>query len=125
MLIIYLLSAQAYAQSSNKGAVSKDLNYPYGIAINSSGYVYVAEYFNDCIKVFDPNGIYLYQWGGFSRPTNIAINSSDYIYVTDYYCIKVFDPAGKFVNEWSGKTGESDERWGPYSIAIIVILERC
>ena len=38
-------------------------NHPYGIAVNSSGYVYVADSSNDRIQVFTPDGIYVTKWG--------------------------------------------------------------
>ncbi|MCX5836856.1 MAG: 6-bladed beta-propeller, partial [Deltaproteobacteria bacterium] len=37
--------------------------YPYGIAIDGSGYVYVADTYNHRIQVFNANGQFVAQWG--------------------------------------------------------------
>jgi DNA-binding beta-propeller fold protein YncE len=63
---------------------------PYGIAVNSSGFVYIADTFNDSIQVLSSGGAYVTEWGTrgigagqFYRPHSIAMNSSGYMYVAD------------------------------------------
>jgi DNA-binding beta-propeller fold protein YncE len=53
-----------------------------GIAVDSSGYVYVADVWNDRIQKFDSNGTFITKWGSsgsgdgeFHSPVGIAVDS--------------------------------------------------
>ncbi|WP_230742746.1 OmpL47-type beta-barrel domain-containing protein [Methanooceanicella nereidis] len=73
-----------------------------GIAVNSSGYIYVVD--KVCIQIFDPDGNFVGYGSNLPRcPNSIAINSSDHVYVTDYMqgTVFVFDPDNNFVRSWS------------------------
>jgi hypothetical protein len=61
-----------------------DLSYPNGIAVDSSGNVYVANGYGDRIKKLS-NGSWtdITGWGKFARPTGIAVDSSGNVYVAD------------------------------------------
>jgi DNA-binding beta-propeller fold protein YncE len=59
------------------------------IAVDSSGYVYVAS-LSHGIQKFDSNGKYITKWGSegsgdgqFKNPDGIAVDSSGYVYVVD------------------------------------------
>ena len=100
---------------------------PEGIAIDSSGAVYVADSGNDRIQVFDARGNFIRQWGGFGfgdgqfkGPEGIAIDSSGAVYVADSGNdrIQVFDAQGNFIRKW-GEFGSGDGQFGfPQGIAI-------
>jgi DNA-binding beta-propeller fold protein YncE len=92
---------------------------PDSIKIDSSGNIYVVDYFNG-IQKFDSNGKFITRWGS----DNITLCSDGYIYTKEhkdvikklelphsdfpksfsytkqYYYIKKFDSNGKFVNKW-------------------------
>jgi len=97
-------------------------NMPAGVAVNSNGYIYVADMGNTKIEVFDPNGNYVSQFGSqgsgdgqFIEPDGVAINSSGYIYVADgwNYRIEVFDPNENYVSQF-GSQGSGDGQFiGP------------
>jgi hypothetical protein len=61
-----------------------------GLAVDSSGNVYVADTLNNRSQKFDSNGAYLTQWGSegygngqFSGPYGMAVDSSGNVYVAD------------------------------------------
>jgi hypothetical protein len=76
------------------------LNQPYGIAINNTGYIFVADTYNHCIHIFSPHPDYtlIYTIGTldipgatnytFNNPNGIAIHrfgDEDILYVADKY----------------------------------------
>jgi hypothetical protein len=74
----------------SNGSANGQFYRPYGIAVNSSGYVYVADSYNYRIQVFSPSGGFIAQWGSygtgngqFNGPFGIAKGSTGWVYVTD------------------------------------------
>lgn len=66
--------------------------YPYGVAVDSSGNVYVGDSGNNRIQKFSSSGILLTKWGTFgsgdgqfSEPSAIAVDSSGSVYVADTF----------------------------------------
>ena len=94
-------------------------NYPMGIAIDTSGDIYVVGSINSRIQKFDKDGEFLQfigptVWGvqGFvdrelTFPIGIALDENANIYVTDFGVeqIKVFDKNGTFLRNWDVKEG--------------------
>ncbi len=78
------------------GGVDGKFDSPRGIAINGSGYVFVADSLNNRIQVFYPNGTFLSKFSTALLPWGIAVNGSGYIYVACYneYRVQVFYPNG-------------------------------
>jgi hypothetical protein len=75
--------------------------YPYGLAVDAAGNIYVADSGNNRIQKFDPNGRYLTKWGSrgsgngqFQQPTDVAIDFDGNVYVADRYNnrIQKFNP---------------------------------
>jgi DNA-binding beta-propeller fold protein YncE len=60
-----------------------------GIAVDSSGYIYVADSYNHRIQKFDNNGKFITKWdaigeyGQFVYPTGIVVDSSGYVYLAN------------------------------------------
>jgi len=98
---------------------------PRDVAIDAAGNVYVTDTGNKRVQVFDPDGQFLDQWGGFGvadgqmdEPVGIAIDEEGYIYVADTWNQRVqkFAPPlpaggerGGGITKWpiSGWYGES------------------
>ncbi len=84
---------------------------PMGIAINSTGHVYIGDADKNGIQVFSPNGDFLFKFGvpigsdgDITRPWSVAINQTDHVYVlSSNTFIKVFTPDGKFINSWDSR----------------------
>ena len=83
-------------------------NDPAGVAVDSSGNVYVADKDNHRIQKFDNNGNFITKWGSngwtgngqFQYPEDVAVDSSLNVYVADTYNhrIQKFAPVSKLPN---------------------------
>jgi tripartite motif-containing protein 71 len=104
---------------------------PSGVAIDSTGHIYVADRGNNRIKKFAPNGDHVLSWGGlgtadgeFNSPEGIAIDNSDNLYVADTlnHRIQKFDSSGTFLRKWGtyGKGPSEFDR--PNAVAVRGIL---
>jgi uncharacterized repeat protein (TIGR01451 family) len=100
---------------------------PAAIAVDSSGYVYVTDYYNNRIQKFDSVGNFITKWGSYGTgdgefhwAEGIAVDSSGYVYVTDRYNhrIQKFDSVGNFITKWGcGGTGDG-EFSAPFGIVV-------
>lgn len=80
-----------WGKSGNEsGSGNGEFSSPMGIAVDTSGNVYVADYDNSRVQKFDSSGGYISQWGSsgtgngeFNFPYSVAVDSSGYLYVTD------------------------------------------
>jgi DNA-binding beta-propeller fold protein YncE len=94
------------------------LNYPLGMDTDSEGNLYVADFRNDQIQVFDEDGNFLRRFpdpttvvgkgasgqdGTGIAVTDVAVHG-DKVYATDAFQIVVFTTDGEFVDQW-GKPG--------------------
>jgi DNA-binding beta-propeller fold protein YncE len=117
-------------QWGSYGTGNGQFNDPLGIAVNATGYVYVADTYNDRIQEFTSTGTYMTQWGGpltggtgngqFIYPDGIAVNATGYVYVADTLNnrIQEFDPSGTYVTQW-GSSGTGNGQFNqPYGIAM-------
>jgi sugar lactone lactonase YvrE len=100
---------------------------PHGIAVAADGRVLVADRENDRIQIFTPDGEYLNEWGGLSRPTNVFIDRSGLAYVSETgwafdpaaepddkmpLRVSVFDGDGNLVARWQSA---DDGALGPFA----------
>ena len=107
---------------SGNGAFST----PAAIAVGPTGNVYVADFGNKRMQVFDAAGTFIKAWGGagtgdgqFDGPDGVAIDSAGQVYVTEdgNQRVQLFDAAGNFVTRF-GSAGSGDGRFdGPYAVA--------
>ena len=69
-----------------KGSGEGQLNEPYGLAVDSEGLVYVANYYNSRVEVLREDGTFVRQIGAgqLKYPKNVTINNQQ-IYVVDTY----------------------------------------
>lgn len=126
------LAGSGSSGSTDGNGTAASFDYPRGIDVDASGYVYVADTDNGSIRKISPAGLVSTFLGSyeednmtyrsFSSPRGIAVDSSGYVYVTDKGNIggvvyKV-DPSGAKValagsSEWSGTNdgGGEDARF--------------
>jgi len=95
-------SAQAPAYLTQWGGYGSGygmFSYPYGVATDAAGNVYVADTYNDLIQKFTSAGAYITQWGSsgtgdgqFYYPFGVATDAAGNVYVsdTDNHRIEVF-----------------------------------
>jgi sugar lactone lactonase YvrE len=85
------------------------LDHPYGVCSDPSDNIYVADTYNHRVQKFDPNGVYLSQWGTwgigdgqFVTPTGVCSDPSGNIYVVDTGNDRVqkFDANGVYLSQW-------------------------
>jgi DNA-binding beta-propeller fold protein YncE len=104
--------------------------YPYGIAVDSKGFIYVSDFNNNRVHKFDPRGKFVMMWGTegrqdgqFSHPAGLAVDSQDRLYVADLGNdrIQAFRSSGDKM-AFDGKWGEAGHEPGqfdrPYSVSV-------
>src|ERR1035437_9052043 len=65
------------------GSGPGEFNLPHGIAVDSSGRVYIADRENSRVQIFTANGAFLKSWDWVSRPTDIFIDDQDFIHIAE------------------------------------------
>jgi sugar lactone lactonase YvrE len=70
-------------QWGNEGRAPGEFDVPHGLAMDSSGRLFVADRSNDRIQIFNQDGKFLAEWKQFGRPSGLYIDKSDIIYVAD------------------------------------------
>ncbi|GEM_PF-1037166 len=107
-----------------------ELFMPWGIAIDKQDRVFVSDYGNNRVQVFDPEGAWLGGWGRlggregeFRGPVGIAVGPQGNVYVADAfnYRVQVFTPEGEFVRGWRGPAAQgagAGRPFTPWGIAV-------
>jgi sugar lactone lactonase YvrE len=125
-------SAGSSGSSDGNGSAAR-FNYPAGVAVDSSGIVYVADNGNHTIRKVTPAGVVTTLAGTagnsgstngtggaarFAGPSGVAVDSSGNVYVADYgnHTIRKVTPAG-VVTTLAGTAGSSGSADGASSVA--------
>ncbi len=110
-----------------EGSGDGEFRFPQGVAVDSSGNVYVADRNNDRMQKFTPGGVLLKKWGTngegegeFEWPSGVAVDTSGNVYVADTsnHRIQKFTSEGVFLTEW-GNWGSGDGKFNePRGVAV-------
>lgn len=146
LLIVLLLTFSGAATAQNNGDSESltlwgtdeskwpnntDFNTPFGVAIDNSGNVYVADTDNHQIQKFTSNGTFVTKWQTIgpigsgigelhSLPYGVAVDDTGTVYVVDSYynCITKFTSDGTFIAKW-GKRGSGNGQFNaPSAVAV-------
>jgi DNA-binding beta-propeller fold protein YncE len=112
----------------SSGTADGQFSFPFGVAVDSSGNVYVADWGNDRIQKFNSNGTFITKWGSrgnadgqLSDPNGVAVDSSGNVYVADWGNdrIQKFNSNGTpLIKEW-GSSGTADGQFSnPNGLAV-------
>jgi len=96
--------------------------YPYDVAADKKGNVYVADFANHRIQKFDANGSFITQWGNpneafsygsgdLAYPTGVGIDQDGNVWVADHtnQVVKKYDSSGNRLETWP--KGETRGSW--------------
>jgi hypothetical protein len=110
------------------GSANGQFNYPYGIAVDTSGNVYVADSYNYRIQKFDENGEWLATWGTKGNGDGqidvvhgLAVDNFGNVFVADSYNhrIEKFDSNGKWLITYGGVQGSNLGEFSyPFDVAV-------
>ena len=124
---------QTQPQQGCKGDGQAQFDEPWGIAVDKSGNVYVADTWNSRIQKFDAQGNFITMWGVFDTtqgqlgntrdlygPRQLAIGGDGNLYVTDTgnKRIMVFKPDGTFVAQFGGQGLDNGQLDEPTGVAV-------
>ncbi len=105
------------------------------IAVDSSGYIYVADKANYRIQKFTSDGKFVTKWGkkgggdgefgseydwASYGPSGVAIDNQGYVYVSDHdgHRIQKFKSDGTFIDKWGSEGSENNQLQWPLGINI-------
>jgi sugar lactone lactonase YvrE len=123
----FTADGQFVAKWGSYGSENGNFKYPFGIAVNSNGFVYVSESGNNRVQKFTTDGQFVAKWGSygsgdgeFNYPLDIVIDTNGYVYVADTGNNRVqkFTADGQFVAKW-GSEGVGNGKFDrPRGIAV-------
>jgi DNA-binding beta-propeller fold protein YncE len=66
-----------------QGSGPGEFDVPHGLAMDSSGRLFVADRSNNRIQIFDQDGNFVAEWKQFGRPSGLFIDKNDILYSAD------------------------------------------
>ena len=123
--IDYKSKKQPLVSVCEKGKGVGQLYLPHGVTVDSkTGNIYIADQFNNCVKVFDITGKYLFKFGDNEvegktyQPLSVAICGDRILISQANHCILNYQLDGKFISK-IGKYGNGDLEFNwPYGLTI-------
>ncbi len=109
------IAPQHSATFGGSGSGGVQFNQPYGVAVGSSGNIYVADRQNHIVQVFDSSRNHTATIdNSFNSPSGVAVDGSGNVYVANTFAghVQVFDSSGNYVANLPGQLSF------PFGIAI-------
>ena len=122
--IDYKSKKQPLVSVCEEGKGMEQLYWPRDVTVdNETGNIYIADKYNNCVKVFDSTGKYLLKFGDnedegkMYHPISVAI-CGDRILISQNHCILNYQLNGKFISK-IGKYGKGELEFScPYGLTI-------
>jgi DNA-binding beta-propeller fold protein YncE len=102
-----------------KGKGEGEFVIPHNVRLDSKGQVYVADRENDRVQVFDQNGKFIRQFGGFA-PFGLFVTPGDEMFATDGRAHNVHRLTlnGKILETWGKRGPEAGNFFLPHGITV-------
>ncbi len=127
-LLFYSLKEKRFIKELGKMGMGREgFRWPFSIAIDRDGYLYIVDVINTRVREVAPEGRFMIDIGGwgvqkgqFYRPKGVAVDSKGRIYVSDSYLgvIQVFDRDGRFLSVVADRKGKIKRFVTPVRIFI-------
>jgi DNA-binding beta-propeller fold protein YncE len=127
-LLIYDQSTFKLVDSwGQPGTDDKEFRFPFFLALNTEGNLYVVDVINTRVQIINPDGKflgYLGRWGvepgQFYRPKGIAVGGDNRVFVSDGWLgvIQVFDADRNFVSAIGDEKGELRKFESPVGLSV-------
>jgi DNA-binding beta-propeller fold protein YncE len=108
-------SGKFISKFGSRGSGDGQLSKPRGICLDRDGRVYVSEYNNNRVSVFEADGTFAYHiTGNLSNPWGLTFDPSGNLHVTNYSSnyVSIFGPDGKYITQYGSQVTQ------PAGIAI-------
>ena len=123
--IDYKSKKQPLLSVCERGKGMEQLNNPLGVTVdNTTGNIYIADQSNNCVKVFDSTGKYLFKFGdnkGEGKmwyPIGVAIYEDRILITQSNNCIPIYQLTGKFISR-IGRQGSGELEFKlPFALTI-------
>lgn len=89
-ILVFDQKDQLVGKIGAAGELDGELSYPYGVARDIRGNLWVADTNNGRVQVFDPQGRYRFKLGGMAMPRGVAIDKHGRVFVVDVLQHTVF-----------------------------------
>ena len=115
-----------FSSFGSKGSALGQLNRPEGISVDSEGSIFVAEYGNKRIQVFDASGhsrssiTQTTPGQHLQGPHSVSVGPDDCVYVLEHDAnrVSVFEDSGKYIKSFGTKGNKDGEFSKPYAVAV-------
>jgi len=113
--------------AENRGILPSEFRYPAFVAVAPDGTVYVSDGLNFRVQAFDPEGEFLFEFGGlgngpgsFARPKGVSVDNEGHVYVVDaaFNNVQIFDAQGQLLLAFGGHGNGAGQLWLPVGISI-------
>ncbi|MCP2599218.1 6-bladed beta-propeller, partial [Candidatus Aminicenantes bacterium AC-335-B20] len=128
ILAFDLKTGKLVRKIGKRGRGKGEFNFPSFIAVDNKGRIYITDFGNFRIQIFDSKGNFINDFGSFgegpgnfSRPKGIALDSDGYIYVVDSeLCnFQVFNINGNFLL----RVGQLGQELGEFDLPVGIYID--